>query len=212
MPESVQETLLAEISKEADITYIRQGFLTDSDVKSVWSKERYDQILSLNTIGFPDNFSGDKVSFLTMRSKILLILVEMRWSKWDNCYRSLKDKNCTDEALPFVKDDLKFLGDSNDVVRFQERQWRFNPPKLKEHGEIRKYDPGTILPFIKSRKETIGDGVTRESIPVGYWEYRSGYFNTVRICSSLILEVVCLTQVRKPKWWLGSCSWLLYRR
>lgn len=204
MPASAQETLFADISTDTSMFLVRQGFLTDSDVKSIWSKERCDRILLLNILGFPDDFSEDKVSFLTMRSRILLILVGMSWSKWHKSYQSLRDTKCTDEALPFATDDLKFLEDSRHVEIFRDHQWPFIPPKLKEHEDVRTYDPGTILPFIKNQRKFISKGVTRESIPIGYWKDCEGRPSPVRIFSSLVLEAVCLIQVRKRRWWFGS--------
>lgn len=197
MPSSPQEALFREIKNETYGIYSKQGFLTDFNVKKVWSETRYDQILSLNTLGFPIDYPKDsKVSFLTMRSKILLILVEIGWSEWDDCYQSLLGGKRKDEALPLVGNDLEFLEEPYDEF-FQKYQWRFIPPKLKEHWKIKRYDRRTKLPFIKTSKEEIGKGmsggVTREFIPAGYWEDHNGHFNTVRTCWSLILEALFLT-------------------
>lgn len=120
-----------------------------------------------------------------MRSKILLILVDICWSEWDDCYHSLLGDKRKDEALPLVGNHLEFLEDPCDEL-FQKYQWRFIPPKLKEHWKIKRYDRRTKLPFIKTSKEEIGKGmsggVTREFIPAGYWEDHNGHFNTVRAC------------------------------
>lgn len=198
MPSSPQETFFAELSEikeKANEIYNSQGFLTDSDVKSVWSEEHFDHILSPNTLlGFPEDHSKDsKVSFLRLRFKILLTLIEIGWLQWNKCYPNLYSDKRNDEALPLARNDLNFLTPSL-YDAFQKRQWRFNPPQLKEHGIVKKYDRGTKLPFMKASGETIGSGesgdVTRETVPAGYWKDHNGFLNTVRECWSLVLEAL----------------------
>ena len=187
---SPQDLFFQEIRKEASLIYDERGFLTDLNIKQIWSETRYDKILSLNPLGFPsDSPEAFRVRFLEMRSKILLILVEINWLGWDRCYQSLLGDKCKDEALPLVDNDLGFLEYPYNSY-FQRKQWRFIPQKLKENRlKIQTYKRRTKLPFIKTAKEDIDRDrcVTKESIPAGYWEDRHGNCNTVRTYGLLFL-------------------------
>ena len=160
-----------------------KGFLTRVDINDIWSDARRRRFISLNIFGFPEDESkATQTSFLEMRLKIVLILIDIHWPNWHHrLINTHKDTN-----LPLMEQDLGFLNPRR-KEDFQNRQGQWFPPIIKERQRIQIFDGRINLPFDRELRRTIGSGMSgrnsvfEESIPAGYFKDFNKNLNTVGI-------------------------------
>lgn len=135
----------------------RPPFVTADALKSVWSVERIRALIP----GFEDALNEDLERILENFSKILSILVWIRWDHWKDFqsifldYRDdeVKYFRC-DAQLPF--EDSKFLGNKESVHQsFLDEQYMFIPIVIQKSNGV--YGEKWRLPFLNSVRVKYGD-------------------------------------------------------
>ena len=206
-----------EIREDVSRIYEEQGFLTEENIRVLWSDQRQKQFLSHNNnLGFSDEQSlsqNGKALFLKKRLKILLILIDINWPNIHNSYGFLKGSHLVDDRLPLREQDLgSFLLKSSFMNNFQKTQWRYIPQKIEEKKRLhrQRFERGSKLPFNKSLSLRLGSGLSgvvyKEVIPTGYYINQNNTPNTVgtaSIGSNSLIEFRCF---RSAKSWLEKYS------
>jgi hypothetical protein len=156
----------------------RPPFVTEGALKSVWTVDRIRALVP----GFEYAFNEDLVPILRIFSKILSILVWIRWDNWEAFqsifldYRDDEGKffRC-DNQLPF--EDSEFL-DTDEKVRraFLDEQYMFIPIVIQELNGL--YDEKWRLPFLNSVVVEYGDVlVTKELVAARQLLFNEGNLN-----------------------------------
>lgn len=158
-----------------------KDFVTQHDLENVWTSSRLKELFT-GLIWAGDQFLD---SAREKRTKILSILIKIRWNRWEDFKRVFVDSpGMLDTDLPISDIQVleNALGDAPLAFEFQTSQYVFLPIIIQENQDV-EYLHDFRWPFTEESKE-ISPNSPKGSLPVhkeviAPWQFRdvNGDFN-----------------------------------